>query len=59
MLERAATLAHRDAARKPVMMKPRLFRLLVIVCIAAVSLGSMLLISSSESVESHTARAGK
>lgn len=35
------------------MSKSRLFRLLVIACIAAASLGSTLLISSSDGTESH------
>lgn len=41
------------------MMKPRLFRLLVIACIAAASLGSTLLISSGGTTESPAAYRGK
>lgn len=41
------------------MMKPRLFRLLVIACIAAASLGSTLLISSGGAADSRAAHVGK
>ena len=40
-------------------MKPRLFRLLVIACIAAVSLGSALLISAGGAPESRIAQQSK
>lgn len=40
-------------------MKPRLLRLLVIACIAVVSLGSTLLISSGAANDTHVARHGK
>ena len=40
------------------MMKPRLVRLLVVACIAAVSLGSTLLVSSADSAESRAAHVG-
>jgi len=40
-------------------MKPRLFRLLVIACIAAVSLGSALLISAGGATESRVAAQSK
>lgn len=40
-------------------MKSRLFRLLVIVCIAAASLGSMLLISAGAASEPHVVHVGK
>ena len=41
-------------------MKPRLFRLLVIACIAVASLGATLLISSgSGTTEARVARSGK
>ena len=41
------------------MMKPRLFRLLVIACIAAASLGSTLLISSGGTTEPGVTYSGK
>ncbi len=41
------------------MTRPRLFRLLVIACIAAVSLGSSLLISSEDAADSRAAQVGK
>jgi len=41
------------------MTKPRLFRLLVIACIAAASLGSTLLISSEDAADARAAHAGK
>ena len=40
-------------------MKPRLFRLLVIACIAAVSLGSALLISAGGATETQVAHQSK
>jgi hypothetical protein len=40
-------------------MKPRLFRLLVIACIAAASLGSTLLISSGGPLELRATHGGK
>lgn len=40
-------------------MKSRLIRLLVIVCIAAGSLGSMLLISAGAASDTRVAQAGK
>jgi len=40
-------------------MKSRLFRLLVIVCIAAASLGSMLLISAGAASDTRVVHVGK